>query len=158
MSRLRANTWVSAPREQVFPFFSDAANLQVLTPPWVHFVIRTPSPIDMHRGTRIAYSIRLHGIPVPWVSEIADWQPPDRFVDEQRRGPYRRWEHTHRFADERGGTRLTDDVEFETLAGWLVGPLVRRDLLKIFTYRHHALMRAFDQPQPWLEPRIQIDL
>jgi ligand-binding SRPBCC domain-containing protein len=158
MPRLRTDAWVSAPREQVFPFFADAVNLQVLTPPWLHFAIRSPEPIAMHQGTRIAYSIRLHGIPVPWVSEITAWQPPDRFVDEQRRGPYRRWAHTHRFASERAGTRLTDDVQFDVLFGWLVGPLVRRDLVRIFTYRHHALMRVFDQPKPWPEPRVQIDL
>jgi ligand-binding SRPBCC domain-containing protein len=157
MSRLRTETWVSTPRHSVFPFFAEAANLQSLTPPWVHFVIRSPQPIAMHQGTRIAYSIRLHGLPVPWHSEITVWQPPDRFVDEQRRGPYRRWTHTHLFADERGGTRLIDEVEFEVVAGWLVGPLVRRDLRQIFTYRHHALMLAFNQPRPWSEPRIQLD-
>jgi ligand-binding SRPBCC domain-containing protein len=156
MPHLRTETWVSAPRDKVFPFFADAANLQVLTPPWVHFAIRTPGPIDMRRGARIAYSIRLHGVPVPWESEITVWQPPDRFVDEQRRGPYRRWAHTHTFADDRGGTRIVDDVEFAVLAGWLVGPLVRRDLRHIFTFRHQALMRLFDQPQPWPEPGIQI--
>ena len=157
MSRLRTETWVSTPRDSVFPFFAEAANLQSLTPPWVHFVIRSPQPIEMHQGTRIAYSIRLHGLPVPWHSEITVWQPPDRFVDEQRRGPYRRWTHTHLFADERGGTRLVDEVEFEVVAGWLVGPLVRRDLRQIFTYRHHALMHAFNQPRPWPKPRIQLE-
>ena len=156
MSRLHAVTWVSAPRTTVFPFFADAANLQALTPSWVRFAIRTPAPIDMRQGTRIAYSIRLHGIPVTWESEITVWEPPDRFVDEQRRGPYRRWAHTHRFADERGGTRLVDDVEFEVLFGWLVGPLVRRDLRQIFSYRHRALMRAFGEPQPWPEPEIHL--
>jgi ligand-binding SRPBCC domain-containing protein len=143
MPRLRAVTWLSAPLDRVFPFFASAANLQALTPPWVHFAIRTTAPIQMRQGARIAYSIRLHGVPVPWESEITVWQPPDRFVDEQRRGPYRRWSHTHRFVNERGGTGLVDEVEYDILAGWLVGPLVRRDLRRIFTYRHHALMRAF---------------
>jgi ligand-binding SRPBCC domain-containing protein len=156
MPRLRTVSWVSAPRARVFPFFADAGNLQLLTPEWLHFVIRTPAPIDMRRGTRITYSIRLHGIPVPWESEITRWQPPDCFVDEQRRGPYRRWTHTHHFADERGGTRMVDEVEFDVVAGWLVGPLVRRDLRQIFTCRHQALMHVFDQPEPWPEPIIQL--
>jgi ligand-binding SRPBCC domain-containing protein len=156
MPRLRTETWVSAPLDTVFAFFADAANLQVLTPPWVHFVIRTPGPIEMRRGARIAYSIRLHGIPVAWESEITLWQPLERFVDEQRRGPYRRWAHTHTFAAVRGGTRMVDEVEFSVLAGWLVGALVRRDLRQIFTFRHQALMRLFDQPKPWPEAKIQV--
>lgn len=156
MPRLRTETWVSAPLDTVFHFFADAANLQVLTPPWVHFVIRTPGTIEMRPGARILYSIRLHGIPVAWESEITVWQPPDRFVDEQRRGPYRRWAHTHTFAAERGGTRLVDEIEFAVPAGWLVGALVRRDLRQIFSFRQRALMRLFDQPRPWPDPHIQI--
>ena len=75
----------------------------------------------MHRGTEIAYSIRLHGVPMPWESDITDWQPPDCFVDEQRRGPYRRWAHTHHFADERGGTRCsTKSNSRSSPAGWSV--------------------------------------
>ena len=33
--RLTAETWVTLPRDQVFPFFADAANLESLTPPWL---------------------------------------------------------------------------------------------------------------------------
>src|SRR3954452_2537385 len=110
---LRAETWVPAPIEDVFRFFADASNLQALTPPWLRFAVRTPGTIDMHDGTRIDYGIRVHGVPIRWQSVIARWQPPHLFVDEQTRGPSRRWVHTHRFIEEHGGTRLVDDVQFE---------------------------------------------
>src|SRR5689334_12461749 len=51
--KLIAETWVPAGRDEVFPFFAQAGNLQRLTPPWLHFAIRTPEPIAMARGTRI---------------------------------------------------------------------------------------------------------
>jgi ligand-binding SRPBCC domain-containing protein len=153
---LRAETWVPAPRREVFPFFADARNLQTLTPPWLRFSIRTPAPVEMGTGARIEYRIRVHGIPMRWESVISAWEPPDRFVDEQSNGPYRRWVHTHRFFDERGGTRLVDEVNFELYISWLTAPLVTRDLRRVFSYRHHVLHRLFSKEAPHGEPAIQI--
>jgi len=153
---LRAETWVPVPPEDVFPFFADARNLQALTPPWLRFSIQTPDPIQMRAGTRIAYRIRVHGIPIRWESVISAWDPPHGFVDEQLKGPYRQWVHTHRFFGERGGTRLVDEVSFDLYVGWLAAPLVTRDLRGIFTYRHHVLHQLFSQAVPHDEPTIEI--
>jgi ligand-binding SRPBCC domain-containing protein len=140
--RFTSDIWLPRPRDEVFQFFSEAANLDVLTPPWLHFEVLTPA-IVMCPGAHIDYRLRLYGIPLRWQSEITRWAPPDVFVDEQRRGPYRRWVHTHTFADERGGTRVGDAVEFEVPLGGLVGRLVMRDVRRIFTYRQRALQRMF---------------
>jgi ligand-binding SRPBCC domain-containing protein len=153
--RLTAVTWVSTPRAAVFPFFADPANLQRLTPPWLHFRVLTSAPA-VHEGLEITYRISLHGLPMRWVSQIQTFDPPRAFVDRQIRGPYRTWIHTHRFFDERGGTRLTDDVEFEIPFAWLAGAWVARDLRRIFAYRHEALLRHFDQPKPWPPAQIVI--
>ena len=151
---LHAETWVSLPREEVFPFFADAANLEKLTPPWLSFAIRTPQPIEMGAGTLIDYGISLHGLPMSWRTEISAFQPPEMFVDRQRKGPYRTWIHTHQFLPDRGGTRLVDHVEFDMFGAALVAPFIRWDLRKIFTYRHQALLEHFKQPKPWPEPTI----
>jgi ligand-binding SRPBCC domain-containing protein len=154
---LHAETWVSLPRDAVFPFFAEAANLQQLTPPWLHFVIRTPQPIEMRVGTLIEYRISLHGVPMSWLTEISAFEPPQMFVDQQKRGPYRTWIHTHQFRPDRGGTLLLDHVKFDMLGGALVAPFVKRDLRRIFTYRHEALLAHFNQPQPWAPARIAIE-
>jgi ligand-binding SRPBCC domain-containing protein len=138
-----SDLWLPRPLDEVFAFFSNAANLEALTPPWLHFRILTPKPIEMRRGALIDYSIRLHGLPISWRSEIGVWEPPHRFVDIQRRGPYRRWEHTHGFAEQNGGTRVTDSVEFDVPFAFAVGWFVRRDVEKIFAFRRQALLQRF---------------
>jgi ligand-binding SRPBCC domain-containing protein len=140
--RFTSEVWLPRPRDEVFQFFSEAANLEALTPPWLHFEILTPT-IALRPGVRIDYRLRLYGIPLRWQSEIARFEPPDLFVDEQRRGPYKRWVHTHSFAEERGGTRVSDVVDFEVPFGWLVGWFVMRDVRRIFAFRTQALAQRF---------------
>lgn len=147
--KLLARTWVSTPIDDVFPFFADAQNLQALTPSWLHFQILTPPPIEMRPGSLIEYRISLHGLPMSWLTEITDFTPPVRFVDQQLRGPYRTWIHTHYFEPRDGGTQLTDEVEFDMFGASLVAPFIRYDLRKIFTHRHQALLAHFGQPTPW---------
>lgn len=130
---------MAAPLSDVFQFFSDAANLQAITPPWLHFQVLTPPPIHIHRGTVIDYRLRVHGLPMRWQSEITAWDPPHRFVDEQRRGPYKRWVHTHTFVAERGGTTISDRVDYEVPFPLLSKWLVERDVRRIFAFRRATL-------------------
>jgi ligand-binding SRPBCC domain-containing protein len=143
---LETDVWLPRPRDEVFAFFSQPANLESLTPPWLHFRILTPGPIVMGRGTLIDYRIRVHGVPISWRSEISVWSPPSEFVDVQVRGPYRRWRHTHSFEQARGGTVVRDSVEFEVPFSFVVGRFVRRDVEKIFAYRSQALLERFRRP------------
>ncbi len=132
------------PRDVVFPFFANARNLETITPPWVQFQILTPGAIEMRPGALIDYRIRIHGIPVRWRTEITVWEPPYRFVDVQRRGPYRRWVHTHSFEEHPDGTRCLDHVEYAVWGGALIHRLfVQRDVQRIFQYRTEVLNRLF---------------
>jgi ligand-binding SRPBCC domain-containing protein len=141
--RFHSDLWLPAPRDEVFAFFADAANLESITPPWLRFHLDTPTPLTMACGARIDYRLRIHGIPLRWRAEITVWEPPHRFVDEQRRGPYRRWVHTHVFTEERGGTRVSDEVDFEAPGPTFVTRLVVRDVRRIFAYRADALHKLF---------------
>ncbi len=128
------------PRAEVFEYFSDAHNLEAITPPWVKFEVLTPGPIAMARGTLIDYRIKVHGLPVRWRTEIAEWDPPRRFVDVQLSGPYRLWHHTHSFEETPGGTLCRDSVRYWPRGGRLVDRLfVRRDVARIFEYRTRRL-------------------
>ena len=136
--------WLPRPIDEVFPFFGDAHNLDVLTPPWLHFEILTPPPIEMRVGAVIDYRISLRGLPMTWRTRITEWEPNRRFVDEQLRGPYREWIHTHHFEDVGGGTLMTDTVRYRVPGGRLVNRLfVQRDVTRIFRYRLEALRIHF---------------
>lgn len=142
---LRAEQLIARPREEVFPFFADASNLEAITPPWLSFRIVTPRPIEMRVGARIDYKLRVRGLPLRWRSEITVWEPPHRFVDVQLRGPYRRWHHEHRFEERDGGTLVLDRVEYAVWGGSLVDRLfVARDVRTIFEYRRKLLAERFE--------------
>ncbi len=141
---LTTEQWLPRPLTEIFSFFADAGNLDLLTPRWLRFEILTPRPIEMRVGARIEYRLRLRGLPLRWQSEITAWQPLYRFVDEQRRGPYRAWIHEHIFQERDGGTLVRDRVQYAVCGGELVERLfVRRDLEKIFAYRHRRLGELF---------------
>ena len=94
---LRREQRLPAPPTEVFPFFADAGNLEAITPAWLRFAIVPPPPADVRAGALIEYRLRLHGIPVSWLTRIEEWVPGERFVDVQLRGPYALWHHTHEF-------------------------------------------------------------
>lgn len=126
--------------EEVFDFFADARNLESITPPLLAFRMLTPDPIVMAAGTLLRYRLRVRGVPVSWLTEIKEWDPPHRFVDEQLEGPYSLWHHTHTFEpDGAGGTLMRDEVRYALPLGRL-GELahrllVRSDVERIFDYR-----------------------
>ena len=69
---LRREQRLPGPPGEVFGFFADAGNLEAITPPWLGFTIVTPRPIDMHVGTIIEYRLKLHGLPLRWLTQIED--------------------------------------------------------------------------------------
>jgi ligand-binding SRPBCC domain-containing protein len=141
---ISAELWLPCPRERLFEFFSEAANLERITPPWLHFHVLTPQPIEIKEGTVIDYQLRIHGIPLRWRTLISVWEPPHRFVDEQLKGPYRQWIHEHTFKEARGGTLCTDEVKYAVLGGAIVNELlVKRDVATIFEYRQKVLRDIF---------------
>lgn len=142
--QLTSETILHAPIDRVFEFFSEAANLQKLTPPWIGFNILTALPIEMKQGSLIEYRISLHGLPIKWRTKIAEWSPPNRFVDVQLSGPYRLWHHTHSFEACPEGTKMADEVLYWPLGGALANSLlVERDVRRIFQFREDEIVKHF---------------
>jgi ligand-binding SRPBCC domain-containing protein len=130
--------------EEVFAVFADARALEAITPPILRFEVVTPGEIEMRVGTLIAYRLRLHGVPISWLTSIQAWDPPHRFVDQQVRGPYAFWHHTHElFPSGTARTRMRDTVRyaigFGPLGELAHRVLVRRDLEAIFDFRRQKV-------------------
>lgn len=131
----------------VFSFFKRPENLEWLTPPWLNFRILSSSDAEVRAGTRIKYRLRLNGVPLTWESVISRYEENTLFVDEQVRGPYRRWVHLHGFRQVPGGVEVSDRVEyalpFGPLGDLVHALVVRRQLDAIFAFRRRAMERAF---------------
>jgi len=145
--RLEQEQFISRPRTEVFAFFSDAMNLERLTPPFLNFKVLTPAPIEMKADAIIDYTLSLYGVGFHWKTRIESFTPESSFVDTQERGPYALWHHTHTFEDAPGGTLMRDLVVYRLPLGPL-GPIghslfVRSQLQRIFDYRRAAISEIF---------------
>ncbi len=139
-SDFQQKCWISLPIQEVFKFFSDASNLEKITPPWLGFQVLAQSSSEIKIGTTIDYRLKIHGIPIRWRTEISSWNPPREFTDIQLKGPYHTWKHTHRFSELRNGTLMEDRVLYKLPMGFLgkavAGSYVKKDVAKIFKYRN----------------------
>ena len=146
---LRREQWIERPIDEVFSFFADAHNLEEITPRWVGFKILSMSTDSIEEGTTIRYRLRLHGIPVHWRTEICEWNPPYCFVDEQTKGPYKLWRHTHRFEAQDRLTKMIDEVQYSLPFG-ILGRIIHslkvcKDVSRIFDYRRERIDELFGQ-------------
>ena len=144
---LHRRQWVPRPLDDVFAFFARPENLAEITPSWLGFRLLTPGPLVMRRGLEIDYRIRMLGWPIRWRSAITAYDPPHAFCDVQVRGPYRRWEHCHRFHADGRGTLVEDVVRYEPPLGpfgvLLDVAFIRRQLAAIFDYRQRCIEQRF---------------
>jgi ligand-binding SRPBCC domain-containing protein len=144
--RLERQQSVGRPRDEVFDFFSDPANLERITPSSLRFQILSDKAPVMRAGTVIDYRLQVAGVGFRWRTLITVWEPNLRFVDVQERGPYQLWRHTHEFEDAPGGgTLVRDRVEYQLPLGRL-GRIahrlfVERQLRAIFAFRRQAIER-----------------
>jgi hypothetical protein len=141
--------FIDRPLDEVFAFFADPYNLEKITPPLLRFEVATVSTEEIGEGTIIDYRLKLHGLPMKWRTLIREWRPGELFVDFQLKGPYRIWNHTHRFTAIAGGTAMSDRVDYELPlgpVGGLARPLVIADVRKIFDFRRETILAHFLRP------------
>ncbi len=124
----------------VFDFFSRPENLAAITPPKMKFKILTPSPIEMKEGALIDYTVRILGFPIRWRTLITKYDPPNIFIDQQLKGPYSLWHHTHTFTKISDNETLIKDIVVYVIPFGFIGRIIhslyiKRDLEKIFLYR-----------------------
>jgi ligand-binding SRPBCC domain-containing protein len=139
---------VAASPTTVFAFHESPGALERLTPPWESVKI-LESAGSLQVGSRIRLRTWLGLVPVDWVVEHTEYDPPHGFADRQVRGPFTSWSHRHRFRDDgNGGTWIRDELDFEPPLGpvgqLLGGPFLVAKLQKLFDYRHEVTRRIVE--------------
>jgi uncharacterized protein len=141
--------WVPRPINEIFAFFGDVKNLELLTPPHLRFKVLSSSTDSLQAGTLIDYKLQLHGIPFRWQSLIGEWNPVTHFSDTQMRGPYKKWHHTHTFIEQEGGTLIRDHalyrIPFGVPGDTVAYFFVKKDLEKIFSHRFAKVRELFGE-------------
>ncbi|QDK38082.1 TIGR01777 family oxidoreductase [Bdellovibrio sp. NC01] len=144
-----AEQFVNVQPQDLFPFFKDPHNLEQITPPTLNFAISKVSTKEIEQGTLIDYNLKIHGVPAKWKTEIDEWKPPFKFVDNQLKGPYTLWHHTHEFKPFCGGTLMIDRVRYKLpfgYFGWLAAnKFVRKDVEGIFNFRREYIAKMSEQ-------------
>lgn len=135
--------YVEKPLDEVFLFFSDETNLEKLTPEYLKFKVLGKNTSSIEKNTLINYKLSIHGIPFKWQSKITEFVKNNFFIDEQVKGPYAKWVHTHSFIPLTKGTIISDKVIYKIPFGILgrifAGYFVKKDLNKIFNYRKKVI-------------------
>ncbi len=133
--------------DEVFAFFSEAENLEKITPPNLKFQIESVSTPQLQQGTLIDYKLKIQGVPVKWRTLIEKWNPPYLFVDQALKSPYKFWYHTHTFEKLGEGTLVKDEVRYVLPLGhlgWLAAyGKVSKDVRTIFDFRRKTVADSF---------------
>lgn len=146
---LEREQWLPIPLHEAWSFFSTPRNLGHITPPTMRFKIHPPfDDAPVLAGQRMRYSVRpLFGIPLQWETLIGEVDAPHRFVDEQLKGPFALWQHTHTFLPNANGTLVRDHVRyalpFGPLGHLVYALLVKNKVEGIFAFRRKALEDLF---------------
>jgi uncharacterized protein (TIGR01777 family) len=102
-----------------------------LAPPWDD--VRVASQQGDFATRRVELALRLGPLPLRWVAQHRDHVAGEQFVDEQVRGPFSRWVHTHRFIADGPASVLEDSLD---IRGPLGLPVPRSMLDRMFRFRH----------------------
>jgi ligand-binding SRPBCC domain-containing protein len=134
---------IDKPIREVFSFFENPENLEKITPTNLGFKIKTPKPLVMKEGAEFEYSIRLGLIRFPWKTLITIYDPPFKFQDIQKFGPYKKWEHTHEFIEVGNKTKMIDTVDYDLFPSFLKELInkffIKRRVEQIFNFRKENL-------------------
>jgi ligand-binding SRPBCC domain-containing protein len=166
----KTGQWLPYPRERVFAFFADPANLPPLMPGWqrarvekANYISPPEAPstgrVVAGQGSLMTISFRplpLFPLRLEWDAYIAEFRWDEYFCDEQRRGPFKYFRHCHRVSDEAHdgvtGCVVRDAVEYELPFGMLGdlanGLAVRRQIRSLFAHRQRMLAGLLAAAKP----------
>jgi ligand-binding SRPBCC domain-containing protein len=147
--RFIQRTRIAATADAVYRWHAEPGALERLQPPWEDArVVESTGGIEQI-GSRVTLLVRIGPFTQTWVAEHTAFERGRMFRDTMVRGPFPRWEHTHKFIpDGADACWLEDCVEYVLPLGAfgqaLGGGYVRRKLERLFAYRHRVTKEAVE--------------
>lgn len=142
--RLRFEQTLQIPRERLFRFHCDPANLALLLERRRGFrMLRHAGGIEPGSETWVIDEFCL--LPVTLGFRHVALDAPNSFEEHLVHGPFARFAHRHVFVDAGAGTRVIDELDV-SLPWWLGGELAQRWLVAghlraAFEFRQRELAR-----------------
>ena len=142
MPTFRHRARLDHPPDEVFRWHTRPGAFERLVPPWqdVRVVERTGG---LETGSRIHLRVRKGPAGFDWVVEHTAVEEGRLFRDEQIRGPFESWHHTHRFVPDGEGCVLEDEIRWEPPLGKLADTFARTavegELRRLFAFRGRRL-------------------
>lgn len=140
---------IPVPLDQAWNFFSNPANLMVLTHPKMKMKMESQNGLTpIFEGKVLKIKVKLFGIfSTSFLSEITEIKAPNYFMDTQLTGPFAFWQHKHSLSKVEGGTKVIDEITLKFPLGF-VGTVAydlfgKKYLIKIFAYRKLVLEKQF---------------
>lgn len=128
---------VNAPVDAVAAFHANPDSMAAITPPPIRVEVHR-APAHISDGEQMDFTLWVGPLPLRWLAEF-DQVSPYSFRDVQRRGPFARWEHTHRFqAVTADSSDVLDTLEIELRRHPVWGPVgfaMSRSLPLLFAWR-----------------------
>jgi len=153
-------THLDPPRRDVFDWFEHKGSFRRLMPPWeVAEEVRADDTLE--DGAQRVFRFPMGPIKMTWVAEHLGYEPPEKFEDIMRKGPFSSWHHVHRFIEKDGSTIVHDEVNYRLPMG-ILGRIfgsrnVRNRLNRMFRARELRLIRDLQRHSDFREmPRKRI--
>ncbi|MDP2078400.1 MAG: SRPBCC family protein [Sulfuricurvum sp.] len=143
---LKYSCLLTASQEAVCQFHTDTHNLPLITPPWINVtIVQMDTP--MVENSHVILDIKRYGLTTRWTMQIEKLFPPDTIIDLMISGPFAFFRHERRFiAISENETRMDETLAFCLPLGWignLLAPFIKKDMDKMFAYRHNATQNYF---------------
>jgi len=140
--------------QQLFEWHARQGAFERLTPPWESIAIEKRAN-GIQDGEVLIFKVGPGPFKLTWEAHHDNYIEGEQFRDIQKRGPFAKWEHTHRFLpapdDEHGGNGalLDDSISYKLplhpISQWVAGWFARRTIERMFTFRHERTMKDLER-------------
>ncbi|HCA49595.1 MAG TPA: TIGR01777 family protein [Planctomycetaceae bacterium] len=127
-------------RTFLFDWHDQPGAFERLVPPWKSVKV-VESDLSISDNSQTKFSVGVGPLKIRWVAIHSGYTYPTQFIDVQKSGPFRSWEHKHLFSCCGDESKLTDAVTYRLPAGilgkLLLSRTIEEDIKQMFEFRHN---------------------